>query len=194
MNILAISGSLRAASTNTLLLHAAAKLAPANVAVTFYEGLDDLPHFSPERDKENTSEPVHTLRALLQEADAVLICTPEYIHGMPGVLKNMLDWLASSGEFVDKPVGVLSSSPSDMGGSRAHASLSHTLRVLTAQLPEQASLIVPFIRTRLAADGRVTDPVLIQELQGVIDALVQAVQENVHLKSPTPPPGPRAVS
>ena len=179
MNILAISGSLRAGSTNTLLLRAAAELSPASIIVTFCNGLDELPHFSPERDKEATSEPVYTLRRQLREADAVLICTPEYIHGMPGVLKNMLDWLASSGEFVDKPVGVLSASPSDMGGSRAHASLSHTLEVLTAKLPPKASLIVPFIRQRMDADGRITDPVLTQELEGVIAALSDATAKRL---------------
>ncbi|UFH53595.1 NADPH-dependent FMN reductase [Spirosoma sp. KNUC1025] len=176
MNILAISGSLRASSTNSALLRAAAELAPNNVSVTLYNDLDDLPHFSPERDKENTSEAVNRLRALLQAANAVLICTPEYIHGMPGVLKNMLDWLASSGEFVEKPAGVISASPSDMGGSRAHAALSYTLSVLTANLPEGASLIVPFVRTRIDAGGHVTDPVLIDELRGVIRALVKAIE------------------
>ncbi len=179
MNILAISGSLRAGSTNTSILRAAAELAPPNVTITLYDGLEQLPPFSPERDKENTSDPVNSLRFLLQKADAVLFCTPEYIHGIPGTLKNMLDWLASSGEFVDKPVGVISASPSDSGGSRAHASLSYTLTVLTATVLESASLIVPFIRRRLDADGRVTDPVLIQELQNVVAALVQAVRNRL---------------
>ncbi|MBD2755980.1 NADPH-dependent FMN reductase [Spirosoma validum] len=178
MNILAISGSLRAASANTSLLRATAELAPSNVVITIYEDLDDLPHFSPERDRDNTSEPVTKLRSLLQEADAVIICTPEYIHGMPGVLKNMLDWLASSGEFVNKPVSVISASPSDMGGSRAHASLCYTLSVLMAKLPEQASLIVPFVRAKVDADGHVTDPQLIRQLKNVVIALVNAAKED----------------
>ncbi|MFD2933052.1 NADPH-dependent FMN reductase [Spirosoma flavum] len=175
MNILAISGSLRIGSTNTSLLRAAAELVPPTVIITLYEGLDDIPPFSPERDRDNSSEPVNKLRTLLREADAVLICTPEYIHGMPGMLKNMLDWIASSGEFVDKPVGVISAGPSDMGGSRAHASLSYTLEVLTAQLPEGASLIVPFVRQKLDADGHIIDPVLTQQLRDTVGALVEAV-------------------
>ncbi|GAB3723663.1 NADPH-dependent FMN reductase [Spirosoma lituiforme] len=176
MHILAISGSLRSGSTNTLLLRTAAELAPETVTITLYDGLDAIPAFSPERDQENKTESVKNLRQLLQEADAVLFCTPEYIHGMPGTLKNMLDWLASSGELVDKPVGVISAGPSDMGGSRAHSSLSYTLAVLTAQLPEKASLIVPFVKTKLNAVGRITDPVLIQQVKDVVDALVQAVE------------------
>lgn len=175
MNILAISGSLRAASTNTALLRAAAELAPPGVTVTLYDGLDELPHFSPERDRENTSESVNTLRTLLRQADAALICTPEYIHGMPGVLKNMLDWLASSGEFVDKPVGVVSAGPSDTGGSRAHAALTYTLSILTAKLPEEASLIVPFVRTKLNTSGHLIDPKTAEQLRSAINALVKAV-------------------
>ena len=178
MKILAISGSLRAASTNTALLRAVADIAPANIEIQLYDGLDALPYFSPERDVDPAPEPVHTLRVQLREADAVIVCTPEYIHGMPGVLKNMLDWLASSGEFVYKPVSVISASPSDMGGSRAHASLFHTLEVLTAYLPLEASLIVPFIRTKMDANGHVTDVVLTQQLRDLVAALVKAVQTN----------------
>ena len=172
MRILTISGSLRVASTNTLLLRAIEELAPSAVTVTRYAGLDKLPHFSPERDIDPAPEAVNGLRTQLREADAVIICTPEYIHGMPGVLKNMLDWVASSGEFVHKPVGVLSASPSDMGGSRAHAALWHTMDVLMAKLPEQASLIIPFVRQRMSTEGQVTDPVLKQELQLVLSTLI----------------------
>ena len=180
MHILAISGSLRAGSTNTSLLRAAAELAPDAVSITLYDGLDAIPAFSPERDRENKTESVNNLRQLLQEADAVLFCTPEYIHGMPGTLKNMLDWLASSGEFVHKPVGVISAGPSDTGGSRAHAALSYTLAVLTAQLPEEASLIVPFVKTKLDTSGRVIDPVLLQQLKDVVNALVRATGFEVY--------------
>ncbi len=177
MNFLTISGSLRASSANTSILKAAAELAPVGVTVTRYDGLDDLPHFSPERDTDNPPAPVKHLRRLLQEADAVMICTPEYIHGMPGTLKNMLDWVVSSGEFVYKPVSVISAGPSDTGGSRAHESLVHTLDVMTAQLVEGASLIVPFVKTKLDAEGKVTDQVTVQQLQSAMNALVQAVEQ-----------------
>ena len=179
MRILTLSGSLRAASTNTQLLEAMAELAPPTVTISRYSSLDNLPHFSPERDTDPALEAVTDLRSQLKEADAVIICTPEYIHGMPGVLKNMLDWVASSGEFVHKPVGVLSAGPSDMGGSRAHAALMHTMDVLMADITEKASLIVPFVRQRLDTDGRITDPVLKQELQTVLSTLIHTVEKLV---------------
>ena len=90
MHILAISGSLRAASANTSLLRAAVELVPAGVIVSLYDGLDNLPYFSPERDVENAPNSVSKLRSQLRDADAVLICTPEYAHGIPGVLKTCL--------------------------------------------------------------------------------------------------------
>lgn len=172
MQILAISGSLRAASANTMLLRAAAQLAPADVAVTLYAGLDDLPHFSPERDTDPAISSVAALRGQLQVADAVLICTPEYAHGVPGVLKNMLDWVVSSGEFVSKPVGVISAATE---GAYAHASLTETLATLSAHLVDGASLIIPAVRTKTNAEGRITDAPTTTALQTALSALVETV-------------------
>ena len=127
MKIIAICGSLRARSSNLALLRAAAKIAPE---VQIYEGLASLPHFNPDDDEEGATPPhtVAALRALLAEADGILISTPEYAHGLPGSLKNMLDWLVSDGALVDKPVAILSASP--VGGQFAQASLVETLRTM----------------------------------------------------------------
>lgn len=176
MNILAVSGSLRTTSTNTNLLRAMAELAPPGTTVTLYNGLDDLPHFSPERDTDTPPDAVSQIRTLLRDADAIVICTPEYIHGMPGTLKNLLDWVVSSGEFVDTPVGALSASPSDTGGSRAHESLVHTLDVMSAQVITDASFTIPFVRQKLNAGGQVIDDGLLRQLHGVLDALTKAVR------------------
>ena len=175
MNILAISGSLRAASSNTLLLQAAIQLAPPEMELTLYDGLDDLPHFSPDRDGETPPSSVLHLRNLLNVADGVLICTPEYAYGMPGVLKNMLDWTVSSAEFMNKPVATISASPNAGGGERAHASLVLTLQALSAQLIEDGELIVPTVRQKLDAEGHLTDPATSQALRTLLDNLAQAI-------------------
>ena len=172
MHILAISGSLRPASANTSLLRAAAQLVPAGVTVSLYDGLGNLPHFSPERDVNDAPAAVHDLRTQLRNANAVLICTPEYAHGIPGVLKNGLDWVVSSGEFVNKPTGVISAAT---GGEYAHASLTETLSVMSAQLPEGASLIISFVRTKIDADGRITDAQTAMSVQAVLNTLIEAV-------------------
>src|SRR5690349_3915443 len=106
IQILAISGSLRAASSNTTVLRALAALALAGVAITLYDRLGELPYFNPDLDREGDTPPavVADLRARIARADALLISSPEYAHGVPGVLKNALDWLVSSLEFPGKPV------------------------------------------------------------------------------------------
>ena len=91
MTVLAIAGSLRAASSNAALVRAVAALAPDGLAVRVYEGLGDLPLFSPDLDVDPVPAPVAALRSAVRAADAVLICTPEYAYGMPGALKNALD-------------------------------------------------------------------------------------------------------
>jgi NAD(P)H-dependent FMN reductase len=130
MKIIAICGSLRARSSNLALLRAATKLAPEGMEVAIYDGLATLPHFNPDDDEEGATPPptVASLRALLAAADGILISTPEYAHGLPGSLKNMLDWLVSDGALVDKPVAILCSSPT--GGPFAQASLVETLTIM----------------------------------------------------------------
>jgi chromate reductase len=97
LHILAISGSLRAASSNTAVLQAMAALAPADVTIAMYDRLADLPYFNPDLDREGDTPPasVGDLRAQIGRAEGIVICSPEYAHGVPGVLKNALDWLGT---------------------------------------------------------------------------------------------------
>lgn len=176
MHILAISGSLRASSTSTTLIRAVEKLAPEQMEFTIYDGMADLPHFSPDLDGDVPHPAVAQLRQQLQAADGVLICTPEYAYGVPGSLKNALDWTVSSGEFVDKPVVVISSSPSSTGGEKAHASLMLTLTALSSKVPEGGTLIIPMMRTKMSAGGEITDTATAQALRSVLAALADAVK------------------
>lgn len=175
MHILAISGSLRASSTNTTLVRATAALAPKTMEFTIYDGLADLPHFSPDLDGDNAPASVGHLRGLLQAADGVLICTPEYAFGVPGALKNALDWTVSSGDLYEKSVAAISASPTYMGGDKAHASLLLTLSALGAKVPEGAKLIIPMVRLKLNANGEVSDPETVQALKSVLDTLAQTI-------------------
>ena len=96
MRILAISGSLRAASSNTALLRAAGALAPEGVEVVLYEGLAGLPHFNPDLDDLDTGTAppaVVGFRSRLDASDGVSISSPEYAHGVPGAMKNAIDWV-----------------------------------------------------------------------------------------------------
>ncbi|HEX4205171.1 MAG TPA: NADPH-dependent FMN reductase [Ktedonobacteraceae bacterium] len=176
MHILAISGSLRASSTNSVLVQATAALAPANMKITIYDGLADIPHFSPDLDTEDAPASVSNLRKLLQEVDGVLICTPEYAFGVPGTLKNALDWTVSSGEISGKPVAAISASSLWSGGDKAHASLLLTLTALGARVPAGAKLMVPSVNKKLNANGEVSDLETKQALEAVLAALAQAIE------------------
>ena len=135
MNILGISGSLRTASVSTALLKTASTRMPGQVKLTIYDGLGNLPHFNPEIDTEFPPPPVSDFRSQLNNSAGVIISTPEYAHGIPGVLKNALDWLVASGELYEKPVALFSASPR---GRFAHASLIETLMVMMARLIPEA--------------------------------------------------------
>lgn len=173
MKILAISGSLRAESSNTLLLRAAARLAaPGEIAM--YEGVGDLPHFNPDLDGDGAEPPpaVRELRARVAAADAVLICSPEYAHGVPGSLKNALDWLVSSTALSDKPVGLLNASPRSVF---AQQQLAETLRTMAARLVPEASVAVPLSGRKLDADAMVADREIAALLRAALAALARAV-------------------
>ena len=150
--IVAISGSLRTGSSNAALLRAAASVAPERVRFVFYEAMGELPHFNPDLDAEGSTppEPVRQLRELLIAADAILISSPEYAHGVPGSFKNLLDWLVSTGELVDKPVAILNAAP--VGGEYAQNAILETLRTMNWNVVDAACRIEPFVRRKGALD------------------------------------------
>ena len=137
MKILGISGSLRTASVNSAFLRTAATLAPYGVTLVVYDGLGNLPHFNPELDKEPLPVAVTDFRSQLNSSAGVIISSPEYAHGIPGVLKNALDWLVASGELYEKPVTLFNASPRTI---YAQASLTETLMVMSARLIPEASI------------------------------------------------------
>ncbi|WP_276353209.1 NADPH-dependent FMN reductase [Cohnella caldifontis] len=190
--VLAVSGSLRELSSHTLLLESLRdwieesaeyrrydRSARSSTSPTARAGIQELPHFNPDldQDEEAVHEAVREWREALREADAVVICTPEYARGVPGSLKNALDWIVSSGELVNKPVAAISASPHPEGGATALASLIGTLGMMNAKIPEQGTLAIPFFNSgKLGPDGKVTDPEIRSELESVAKALLAAVR------------------
>jgi len=170
MKIFTISGSLRARSGNTELLRAAQLVADLSWTFDHYDGLASLPHFNPDHDLEGSapSEPVRDLRARIAAADALLVCSPEYAHGVPGSLKNALDWMVSDAAMIGKPIGLLNASARS---TYAHPQLAETLRTMSANVVEGASLVVPLDGRRLDAAGIAADPALAALLRNALDAL-----------------------
>jgi chromate reductase, NAD(P)H dehydrogenase (quinone) len=180
MRILGLSGSLRAGSTNSLLLQAAAQLAPPGVHFEIYGGMGALPHFNPDLDPalDNGVLPqaARAMRTEAARADGMLICSPEYAHGVPGSLKNALDWLVGCTEFPGKPVALLNASPRAV---HADAQLREILATMSARLIERASIVIPVQGTKLGLEGIVSDPGLSLLIRHAITNFADAVRSSI---------------
>ena len=169
---LTISGSLRAASSNTAALEALALLAPATVTVRRYDELDQLPAFNPDLEGGDPPDSVARLRALIGQADAIVISSPEYARGIAGALKNMLDWLVGAVEFPNKPVALITTS---QRAEYAPEQLRLVLTTMSARVVESASIMLPLLGRPLTAAEIAADGELCGQLRAAIEALTEAV-------------------
>lgn len=174
-NLLAINGSTRAASTNLNLLHAIQEMAAGQFAITIYDGLMQLPHFNPDDDVEPANEHVAAFRRRLREADGILICTPEYAMGVPGTLKNAIDWTVSSCEFSHKTTALITASSV---GAKGHASLLETLKIIEAGITDDTQLLIPHAKTKISAAGKITDASTAAAVQKLLSALENRMNIN----------------
>jgi NAD(P)H-dependent FMN reductase/RimJ/RimL family protein N-acetyltransferase len=159
LHILAIPGSLRARSTNLLLLETAALLAGADLRLEIFAELSDIPLFNP--DRTDVPPAVAALRTSIQDADAVILSAPEYAHGLPGALKNALDWLVSGIELTGKPVALFNASARSV---YAQAALREVLVTLGASFLDQACVTISLtadsgMPQQLAADPAIAGPI-----------------------------------
>ena len=176
MNVLAISGSLRLGASNTSLLEAAARVAPDGTVVHRYPSMAVLPHFNPDDDTIDQStlpKVVAEFRRLIGEADALLLSTLEYAHGLPGSFKNALDWLVGSLEFPGKPVAMISPSARS---TYAQAQLREILTTMSARIVESASVVVALPRRDMNVDEIVADEALAAALRSVLAELSAVVR------------------
>jgi NAD(P)H-dependent FMN reductase len=176
MKIAAISGSLRAGSSNTAVLRAAARLTPAGVEVVLFEGIADLPFFNPDLDGDDVPAPVDAMRALIGSVDGLLISSPEYARGVAGVLKNALDWLVGSHEFPDKPVALINTSPR---ATHALAALTLTLETMSARLATEACVTLPLLGGAWDEHSIAADPAFAEPLRFAMErfaAFIRTVQ------------------
>jgi chromate reductase, NAD(P)H dehydrogenase (quinone) len=171
MKLLGISGSLRSKSINSALLRAAMRLAPDGVELRIFDGVGALPLFNPDLEARLPPE-VAALHAAVAGADALVIASPEYAHGVTGVIKNTLDWLVSFEPFVGKHIAILNASP------RAHhadAALRETLRTMSANIVEAASVSIALLGAKLDEDGMVADAQVSSAIRRALTDLQQAI-------------------
>ena len=170
LNILAICGSTRAQSTNLSLIKAIKHLFLEQLEIEIYSGLSELPHYNPDLD--DTKE-VSIFKNKIKAASGVLICTPEYAMGVPGSLKNALDWTVASMEFSQKPVLLITASSS---GEKAHASLLETLKVIEAIIPEECQLLISYAKTKIKND-EITDDITHSKVVTAVNAFTSLLHQ-----------------
>src|SRR5271154_5853923 len=167
LQLLAIIGSLRRASTNPAVLEALAGLAPDDVEVTIYRGLAELPAFNADDDEDDPPEQVRALRGLVASSQGIFIAAPEYAHGVPGALKNALDWLVASDAFPGKPVALVNTAPRAF---HAQVALRETLATMSARLIPEAFVALPLTGKMVDADAILANKAFAAALRESLDS------------------------
>ena len=178
MHVLAISGSLRRDSFNTLLLGAAAEIAPDDLEVEIYDGLATIPPYDADDEALGTPPAVADLKRRIAAADGVLIATPEYNSSIPGQLKNALDWVSrpiKENPLRNKPTAVIGASTSAYGGVWAQAELRKVLGILGARVVE-GEVAVPNAAEHFDPAGRLVHGEAREQIAQLLDDLVAAAQ------------------
>jgi len=174
MRLLAISGSLRAVSTNTALLQAAQLLAPEGVEIELYDGLARLPHFNPDLDVEPAPPEVSAWRDKVRVADGLLISSPEYARGIPGSFKNALDWLVSYDGFPDKPVAFFHASERAVA---SQAAMRLVFETMSARVVEEATITIPLLGKQADAAAIAADPQMSAKIRAALSAFACALRQ-----------------
>lgn len=169
IKIIGISGSLRGASSASAVLKLVAGLVPANTEFQIYDGLGEIPAFN---DSNEIPATVQRFIDLITEADAVFFCIPEYAFGVPGALKNAIDWTVSSVAFNDKPIALITAAST---GEKAHAAFLQTLTAIGTKKSEATSLLLPYIRNKMNTKGEMTDMVSLDAVKKVVQALIVSI-------------------
>ena len=182
MRILGIAGSLRGSSYNRALLRAARELLPEGVELVEYD-LRDLPFYDGDVEAAGDPDSVVAFKEAIREADALLIATPEYNRGVPGVLKNAIDWASRpplGSPLTGKPVAIMGASTGRGGTARAQEQLRSALEFSRANVLEQPEVLVPEAFMRFDEQGELVDAGARAELAELLDTLV-AVASGVTL-------------
>jgi chromate reductase, NAD(P)H dehydrogenase (quinone) len=156
--ILGLSGSLRQASYNTAALMAAQSMAPEGIVITLAD-LSSIPIYNDDDRARAFPASITALVARIRAADAVMIATPEYNYSVPGMLKNVIDWVSKVPDqpFKGKPIAILGASVGSFGTARAQYDLRKMFVFLDAHLLNQPEVLIASAQSRFNADGRLTD-------------------------------------
>jgi chromate reductase, NAD(P)H dehydrogenase (quinone) len=186
VNIIGISGSLRKASYNTALLNAAAEIGKGEIQMA---SIDDIPLYNGDVEARGIPQSVVALQDKFERADGILIASPEYNNGVPGVLKNVIDWLSRPNEkiakvFAGKPLAMMGATPGGFGTLNAQTCWLPTWRTLHVHLwNDKSAFMVSRANTVFDAAGRIIDAKTLENLQGYIEGFIGFVYAQQALNS-----------
>lgn len=178
VRLLGLSGSLRSGSFSTAILETLAENVPAGMELALHS-LAHVPLYNQDLDTDEPLPAVAALRDAIAAADGVVIATPEYNYGLPGVLKNALDWASrpyGAAALIGKPVVTMSSSFAFTGGVRAQAQLNETLLAIGTNLVIRPQVVIGEVHTKVE-DGRLTDKSSLDFALGAVADLVRSIEQ-----------------
>lgn len=170
--ILGISGSTRLNSANESILKIIAALYVDVLDVQIYTGITTLPYFNPDLDNENVPSSVTNFRTQIQQADGVIICTPEYVFSLPGALKNALEWTVSTILFSDKPTALIVASA---GGEKAYESLQLIMNTLQAKIGSNSSLLIQGARSKINSQVEFSNSDTLKEIKILMNSFLETL-------------------
>ena len=174
LTVVGVAGSLRGASYNRALLKAAQELAPAEMRIVIHD-LAGLPLFNQDVEEAGIPESVALLRAAVASADGLLVVTPEYNHGVPGVMKNAIDWLSRpprQSALDGKPAAIIGASPGMTGTARSQSQLRQSFVFTNTPVMPQPEVLVARAREKFDAEGRLTDESTRKFLAGFLERFI----------------------
>lgn len=163
--ILAISGSTRGNSANESILKTIASLYQDRLDVEIYNGISTLPHFNPDVQGDQMHKSVRNFLESIENADGVIICTPEYVFSLPGTLKNAIEWTISTTVFLNKPAALIVASGM---GEKAYESLTLIMNTVGVKLGEHSTLLIQGARSKLNDRGEIKDEMTFLEIEKLI--------------------------
>lgn len=178
LRILGIAGSLRAGSLNRALLHAAAELAPEGMTIEVFD-LAQVPLYNGDVEAAGDPPGVTAFKQAIAGADGVLMATPEYNHGVPGVMKNAVDWASRpprEAPLGGKPVGLIGASPGITGTARGQSQLRQAFEFTNSYCMPQPELLVFKAHEKFDGEGRLTDAATAEYLGKYLAAFAEWVR------------------
>jgi NAD(P)H-dependent FMN reductase len=166
-NILAIIGSASSNSTNLKLVEKIASLTSKEFNLTIYSDLKTLPHFDPVLSSDNPPKQIIEFRKSIDQADGIIICTPEYVFSIPSGLKNAIEWCISTTIFSEKPSGLITASAS---GQKGHEELQLIMKTAMAKFTNETTLLIQGVKGKFDEQNNLKDIETTEKLNVFIDA------------------------